>query len=107
LTTQSVPHTLTQLCHVAQIRMAGAGTRGKSRLDEVNALLALMKAQGITNLKVGDIELTLAPSGPVVPPDDEAGPKPNPELAARRLREEYRRVALGASGRIVQRASNE
>ncbi len=78
----------------------------KSRVEEVKALLELMKAQGVHTLKIGDIELTMGQSVP----DPDAEPKgrvySNDERAAME-RKERRRVMLGASGGIIHRASGE
>ncbi len=69
-------------------------------------MLDLMKARGLTTLKVGDIELTMAQNGP----DPEEEPKRrvySPEEQAKRARDERRRIILGASGGIIHRASGE
>ncbi len=78
-----------------------------SRIDEIRALLELMKAQGLTNLKVGDIELTMAP--PVPPPGDDEpkGRVFSTEEIAAKGRAERRRIMLAASGGIIGRASGE
>ncbi len=78
----------------------------RSRVEEVAALLDLMKLRGLTTLKVGDIELTMSP--PV--PDTDAEKKGRhyaPEEVEAKARAERRRIMLGAAGGIVPRASGE
>ncbi len=80
--------------------------KAKSRVDEVSALLALMKASGLTTLKVGDIELTMAHTGP----DPDAEPRGrvlSKDEAEAKGRADRRRIMLGASGGIIHRASGE
>ncbi len=78
----------------------------KSRVDEVSALLDLMRERGLTTLKVGDIELTMSHS---VPEKDAETTRRvfSPEEIAKKARDERRRIMLGASGGIIHRASGE
>ncbi len=72
---------------------------------EITALLDLMKARGVTHLKMGDLELTMAQTGP----DPDAEPKGTvrtPEEMEARARADRRRIMLGASGGIVGRSRN-
>ncbi len=78
-----------------------------SRVDEVKALLELMKAQGLTNLKVGDIELTMAPPVPAPGDDEPKGRVYSTEELAAKGRAERRRIMLAASGGIIGRASSD
>ncbi len=80
--------------------------KAKSRVDEVSALLDLMKARGLTTLKVGDIELTMGQSAP--DKDAETTRRVySPEEIAKKARDERRRIMLGASGGILHKASGE
>ncbi len=77
-----------------------------SRVEEVEALLKLMKAQGVLSLRVGDIELTMAQAAP----DPDAEPKGRVYSTQERedmARKARRQLMLGASGGIINRASSE
>lgn len=86
--------------------MPGAGLRAKSRVEEVEELLSLMKERGVSTLRVGDIELSLAPSVSERTPADDV-PLTKILSAEERERADIRRrrqVSLGAGPRIVERA---
>ena len=88
--------------------MPVAGSRAKSRLAEVTALLDVMKERGISTLKVGDIELTLTAPTSATPADDEEKPRIlSAEERELKARLERRRIMLASSGQIVSRASSE
>ena len=79
-----------------------------SRLSEVRDLLELMKERGVSSLRVGDIELTLAHSAPVPAPvrEDDV---PRPKLLSSEEREAEanllrRKITLASGSRIVSRA---
>ncbi len=75
-----------------------------SRLAEVEQLLELMAKRGVSHLKVGDLELTLAQSAP--PQDEQVSRRVySPEELRKKAQDEYKRIALGSGGRVVPRAS--
>ncbi len=73
---------------------------------EVAELLDLMKLRGVTRLKMGDLELTLAPPVPLEDAEKK-GRHYSPEEIENKARAERRRIMLGAAGGIVPRAKSE
>ncbi len=76
----------------------------QSRVAEVRALLEVMKASGVLTLKVGDIELTLAPPAPPALPEDERPRYVSPEEAEEKQKSYRRSMMLASASRIVRRA---
>lgn len=79
-------------------------TKAESRVGEVSALLAVMKSNGVTTLKVGDIELTLAPPAPPHPVEDEKPRFISMEEAEAKEKARRRSIMLAAGSRVVGRA---
>ncbi len=73
---------------------------------EVAELLDLMKARGVSHLKMGDLELTMAQAAPD-PDAEKKGRIYSKDEIEQKARADRRRVMLGASGGIIGRASGE
>ncbi len=88
------------MCHLSGMAVA------ESRVQEVIALLDVMKERGVTHLKIGDLELTVALAPPPPGEDEPKGKVLSSEEQSAEGRKERRRIHLNAVGGIISGSRN-